>query len=170
MHTRTLMRQLLDTTCFGSTTSTSGSWIATRLMHDMSNPCTLSHPKQYRNNKEQHTNTDWTKEKARAVLTVDLVVFVLSVFDGAHVQSCAVRKQKTTWRLRQKTIYYNLNATVCVICVSECNAPAICLVRRWRCSTWIRRTGSIPSIRWWWCPPFRCRQAMLLPPLSLWLE
>lgn len=48
-HTRThtnptLMRQALLTSCLGSTTSTSGSLMATSLMQDMSKPYTLSHP------------------------------------------------------------------------------------------------------------------------------
>jgi len=42
----TLTRQLLVTTCFGSTTSTSGSQMATLRMQLISNPWTLSHPTQ----------------------------------------------------------------------------------------------------------------------------
>lgn len=40
----TLTRQLLVTTCFGSTTSTSGSQIATLRIQLISKPWTLSHP------------------------------------------------------------------------------------------------------------------------------
>jgi len=40
----TLTRQLLVTTCFGSTTSTSGSQMATLRIQLISNPWTLSHP------------------------------------------------------------------------------------------------------------------------------
>lgn len=43
-HPPTLMRQALLTSCLGSTTSTSGSLIATSLMHDISKPYTFSHP------------------------------------------------------------------------------------------------------------------------------
>lgn len=50
----TFRRQVLVTTCLGSTTSTRGSLIATLRMQLMSNPYTFSHPVEYTQREQWH--------------------------------------------------------------------------------------------------------------------
>ena len=88
----TFMRQALVTNCLGSTTSTRGSLMATSLMQDMSKPYTFSHPGEAsreegepgRGRSGQASPAPRASEGPK--LTVDLVVFVLPVFDGRHIQ------------------------------------------------------------------------------------
>lgn len=78
IHPLTLMRQALLTSCFGSTTSTRGSLIATSLMHDISKPYTFSHP-------DRRTNTQASQ------FTEDMWI------TASGVRSCAPQRRSNGW-------------------------------------------------------------------------
>lgn len=89
----------------GSTTSTRGSLMATSLMQDMSKPYTFSHPGQ-----AGGSVSPWVPGPGlppppppapRPLLTVDLVVFILPVLDGRHVQRGSVWEDEAVGCLRR---------------------------------------------------------------------
>lgn len=100
----TLMRQALVTSCLGSTTSTRGSLMATSLMQDMSKPYTFSHPGEEAGRRVSPgvagTQPPPPVSSPGRELTVDLVVFVLPVLDGRHVQRGSVWEDEAVGCLR----------------------------------------------------------------------
>jgi hypothetical protein len=95
------MRQALVTSCLGSTTSTRGSLMATSLMQDMSKPYTFSHPGDERRVSPCHTHSHYPAQLLSPALTVDLVVFVLPVLNGCHIQGGPVWEDEAIRRLRR---------------------------------------------------------------------
>lgn len=89
------------TSCFGSTTSTRGSLMATSLMQDMSKPYTFSHPAEEAQGVSGSSQA-WAPgvPQPSAPLTVDLIVFVLPVLDGCHVQRGPVWEDEAVWCLQ----------------------------------------------------------------------
>lgn len=101
------MRQALVTSCFGSTTSTRGSLMATSLMQDISKPYTFSHPgnRQGQVSLEPRScphHPSYPHYPLQPQLTVDLVVFILSVLNGCHIQGGSVWEDEAIRCLREE--------------------------------------------------------------------